>query len=50
MSDISTVRTDLLSIVGNNRIPIKTKKILIKRGLKAINTFIDLKPNKIYKR
>jgi hypothetical protein len=48
MTDISTVRTDLLSIVGNNRMPIKTKRILIKRGLKAINTFIDLKPNKIY--
>ena len=48
MADISTVRTDLLSIVGNNRLPIKTKRILIKRGLKAINTFIDLKPNKIY--
>ena len=48
MADISTVRTDLLSIVRNNRLPIKTKRILIKRGLKAINTFIDLKPNKIY--
>ena len=48
MADISTVRTDLLSIVGNNRLPIKTKRILIKRGLKAINTFINLKPNKIY--
>jgi hypothetical protein len=48
MSDISTVRTDLLSIVKNNRLPIKTKRILIKRGLKAINSFIDLKPNKIY--
>ncbi len=48
MADISTVRIDLLSIVGNNRLPIKTKRILIKRGLKAINTFIDLKPNKIY--
>jgi hypothetical protein len=48
MTDIRTVRTDLLSIVGNNRMPIKTKRILIKRGLKAINTFIDLKPNKIY--
>jgi hypothetical protein len=48
MTDISTVRTDLLSIVGNNRMPIKTKRILIKRFLKAINTFIDLKPNKIY--
>ena len=48
MADISTVRTDLLSIVGNNRLPIKTKRILIKRGLKAINTFIDLEPNKIY--
>jgi hypothetical protein len=48
MADISTVRTDLLSIVGNNRMPIKTKRILIKRGLKAINTFIDLEPNKIY--
>ena len=48
MTDISTVRTDLLSIVGNNRMPIKTKRILIKRGLIAINTYIDLKPNKIY--
>jgi len=48
MADISTVRTDLLSIVGNNRLPIKTKRILIKKGLKAINTFIDLEPNKIY--
>jgi hypothetical protein len=48
MTDISTVCTDLLSIVGNNRMPIKTKRILIKRGLIAINTYIDLKPNKIY--
>ncbi len=48
MTDISTVRTDLLSIVGNNRMPIKTKRILIKRGLNAIITFIDLKQNKIY--
>ena len=48
MVDISTVRTDLLSIVGNKRMPIKNKRILIKRGLKAIITFIDLKPNKIY--
>jgi hypothetical protein len=48
MTDISTVRTDLLSIVGNNRMPIKTKRILIKRFLNAIITFIDLKPNKIY--
>ena len=48
MTDISTVRTDIISIVGNNRMPIKTKRILIKRGLKAINTFIDLEPNKIY--
>ena len=48
MTDISTVRTDLLSIVGNNRMPIKTKRILIKRFLNAITTFIDLKPNKIY--
>jgi len=48
MTDISIVRTDLLSIVRNNRMPIKTKRILIKQKLKAINTFIDLKPNKIY--
>ena len=48
MADISTVRTDLLSIVGNNRMPIKTKRILIKQKFKTINTFIDLKPNKIY--
>jgi hypothetical protein len=48
MADISTVRSELLSIVGNNRLPIKTKRILIKKRLKAINTFIDLKPNKFY--
>jgi len=47
MSDISTVRTDLLSIVGNNRLPIETKRFIIESKLKAINTFIDLKPNKI---
>jgi len=41
MADISTVRTDLLSIVGNNRMPIKTKRNLIKKGLKAIIIFID---------
>jgi hypothetical protein len=48
MSDISTVRTDLLSIVGNNRLPIETKRFIIESKLKAINTFIDLKPNKIH--
>jgi len=48
MTDISTVRTDLLSIVGDHRMHIKTKRILIKQKLKAINTYIDLKPNKIY--
>jgi len=48
MDDISLIRSDLISIVRNNRMPINTKKILIKRGLIAINTFIELKPNKIY--
>jgi len=48
MTDISTVRTDLLSIVGNHRMHIKTKRILIQQKLKEINTYIDLKPNKIF--
>jgi len=48
MNNISNIRSELLSIVGNNRLPIKTKRILIKRGLKAINICIDLKPDKIY--
>jgi hypothetical protein len=48
MADISTIRTDLISIVGNNRLPIKSKMSLIRRKLKAINIFIDLKPNKIF--
>jgi len=48
MNNISNIRSELISIVGNSRLPIKTKRILIKKRLKTINTFIDLKPNKIY--
>jgi len=47
MTDIRIVRSDLISIVGNNRMPLERKKELIKRKLIAINTFLELAPNNI---
>jgi hypothetical protein len=47
MTDIRIIRSDLISIVGNNRMPIEKKKELIKRRLIAINTYLESAPNNI---
>ena len=47
MSDDDIIGEELISIVSNNRIPIKKKKELIKKRLIAINTFLELVPNDI---
>jgi hypothetical protein len=47
MTDIRIVRSELISIVRNNRMPLERKKELIKRRLIAINTFLELTPNNI---
>lgn len=47
MSDDDIIGEELVSIVSNNRIPIKKKKELIKKRLIAINTFLELVPNDI---
>ena len=47
MTEIRIIRSDLISIVGNNKMPLERKKELIKRKLIAINTFLELAPNNI---
>lgn len=44
---MNIIRSDLISIVRNNRIPLERKKELIKRRLIAINTILELVPNNI---
>jgi hypothetical protein len=50
MNNISNIRSELISLINNNRISLDRKKNLLKKKLNTVNTYLESVPNDINKK